>query len=109
MNNPNNLDDLDELTMLKEEYGLLLIGAVIFTASFLWKDLITDFGDLYFPKAKNFGIRIIYVIFVTLVLVTIIVYLKRSFGLTSKPTPSIGTAFDDYESRPGDIDISESE
>ena len=43
-----------EITVsFKREFGLILIGALIFTASFLWKDLITDVEEKYFPNSNG--------------------------------------------------------
>ena len=74
----------------KKEFGLIMVGAIIFTASFLWKDLLTDFKDKYFPKARGLSMRVIYTILITIIMVIIAVNLKNTFGL-------IGTtiSFDD--------------
>ena len=67
----------------KREFGLILIGAVIFTASFMWKDLLSDFEDVYFPKSYGLTSRFIYTVIVTILLVGLSIYLKYMFGLNN--------------------------
>ena len=82
----------------RREFGLILVGAIIFTASFLWKDFLTDVEHKYFPDSKGLGGRFFFVVIITIILVSIAVYLKDYFGLstTSKSTPqSSSIKFDD--------------
>lgn len=67
----------------KKEFGLILVGAVIFTASFLWKDFLSDVEDMYFPKTKGLIGRLFFVLITTIVLVTMAVHLKDFFGISS--------------------------
>lgn len=69
----------------RKEFGLILVGALLFTAAFLWKDLITDIENYYFPRDKGLFSRVIFVIIVSIILVVIAVELKNGFGLVNTP------------------------
>lgn len=69
----------------RREFGLIVVGAVIFTASFLWRDFLTDVEELYFPKHRGLSNRFLYVLIVTIILVTIAILLRRVFGLSNQP------------------------
>ncbi len=77
----------------KKEFGLIMVGAIVFTASFLWKDLITDFENLYFPRSEGIFDRIIFTLVVTAILVVFIIYLKNELGLNKSNNNQI--RFDD--------------
>jgi uncharacterized membrane protein len=68
-------------TTFKKEFGLIIVGAVIFTASFLWKDLISDIEELYFPKQYGIMGRVMFTILVTIILIMIAVHMKNYWGL----------------------------
>lgn len=72
------------LSSFKVEYGLLIIGAIVFTASFLWKDFITDFEDIYFPKTRGLFGRFVFIIIVTMILVLIAIYIRDKLGLGAR-------------------------
>ena len=69
----------------KKDFTLIIIGAILFTASLLWKDLITDVEETYFPKHTGIGWRLLYTIIVTMLLVLLAVHLKNVFGLNNSP------------------------
>ncbi|AGF85590.1 hypothetical protein QJ854_gp192 [Moumouvirus goulette] len=79
----------------KKEFGLILVGAIIFTASYLWKDLLLDIEERYFPK--HFGLlwRAVYTILVTIILVLLAIHLKNQFGLNSNTSGKAAIEFDD--------------
>lgn len=77
----------------RREFGLILVGSLIFTASFLWKDLLTDIEEYYFPKKYGLGGRTIYVIIVSIILITIAISLRNIFGLSGTKGRILG--FDD--------------
>lgn len=77
----------------KKDFGLILVGAIIFTASFLWKDYLTDVEEVYFPKGKGLLGRLFFVIIVSVLLVVLAVHLKDVFGISSKDRNTIN--FDD--------------
>lgn len=66
---------------LQTEIVLIIIGALIFTASFLWKDLLKEIEAIYFPKTDGISGRILYTIFITLVLVSLAIYLRHMFNI----------------------------
>jgi uncharacterized protein YxeA len=82
----------------KNEFGLMIIGALIFTASFLWKDLLTDIENMYFPKHHGLIKRAIYVILITIILILLAVYIKDKLHLsTVDPTePAVRKDNDDH-------------
>ena len=61
-----------------QEFSLIIVGALIFVASFLWKDLISDIEDEYFPK--NFGLtgRIIYTLVITIIIISSAITIKNT-------------------------------
>jgi hypothetical protein len=69
----------------KQDFGLILVGAIIFVASFLWKDLLTDIEEIFFPKSAGIIDRILYVVIVTLLLLLLASYVRFTFGLEGKP------------------------
>ena len=88
----------------KKDFGLIIVSALIFTASFLWKDFLTDVEKMYFPKNKGLGGRFFFVVLVTVILVAVAVHLRVVFGLSSTDKNPI--EFDDspIESNPlGDL------
>ena len=71
----------------KREFGLIVVGALIFTASFLWKDLLTDVEEKFFPKSKGLLGRLIFVLIVTFGLVVLSIELKDILGLSTSSNP----------------------
>lgn len=65
----------------RKEFGLIFIGAIIFTASFLWKDMFADIKDHYFPKDRGMAGRLLYTIIITIALIILVVHLKYLWGL----------------------------
>jgi len=72
---------MNSIFTFKKEFGLILVGAIIFTASFLWKDFILDIEDLYFPKNRGLWNRFFFVLIVTIMLVVISISVKGIFGI----------------------------
>jgi len=83
---------MGNLSSFQKEFGLIVVGAVIFIASFLWKDLLVDIEDYYFPQKSSIVSRIIYTIVLTIILITIAIYLKSAFGISK---PDDNNFFDD--------------
>lgn len=65
-----------------QEFGLILVGAIIFIASFLWKDFFTDVEEKFFPKTQGLLSRFMFIVIVTVGLVIFAVSLRRLFGLS---------------------------
>lgn len=82
-----------DIITFKKEFGLIIVGAIIFTASFLWKDLLSEIEEKFFPKGYGLMGRIFFVILVTLILVVLAIELKQYFGLSQPIT------FDDAPDR----------
>ena len=57
----------------------------MFTASFLWKDLLGDVKDIYFPKHRGLAGRVIFTILVTIILVILAIYIRDVLKL-NQPT-----------------------
>jgi hypothetical protein len=79
----------------KKEFGLIVVGAVIFTASFLWKDTLSDIQEVFFPKYKGLAARILYTLIVSIVLVCAALHLRFLFGLNSTSSVQSPMQFDD--------------
>lgn len=82
---------MDLISSFRREFGLILVGAFIFTASFLWKDVLSEIEELYFPKDDGMFGRILYTIVVTIILVFVAVHIKWIFGLSDRDTARIST------------------
>lgn len=95
---------MNNIITFKKQLGLILIGAIIFTASFMWKDLLYDIEELYFPKSHGMTSRFIYTIIITTLLVLLSVYLKNLFGLNNH---RIDNKFDDHPIENDDMSDSE--
>jgi hypothetical protein len=85
-----------------QDFGLILVGSIIFTASFMWKDLLTDIQEIYFPKQDFMIARILFTIAITSLLVIIAVNLRNYFGLNSLPSSESVIVFDDSPQGNGD-------
>lgn len=83
----------------KKDFGIILISALVFIVSFLWKDLLVDIEDALFPKAHGIIGRVIYIAIMTCILLISVFYIKRSIKIDNIQNPQ----FDDNP----DIDISE--
>lgn len=71
----------------KREFGFILVGAIIFIASLMWKDILVEIEEFYFPKTKGLFNRLLYTIIITVILLIIAVHLKSILGLNrSLPT-----------------------
>ena len=81
--------------IIKRDFWLIIIGAFIFTASFLWKDYLTDVEETFFPKSRGLLGRGIYVLVVTIILVVIAVLLKSYIGLETKTSSTLTSQLDD--------------
>lgn len=66
----------------KTEFGLIIVSAIIFIASFLWKDFLSDIEEHLFPKTDGFIGRFFFVVMATICLVLIAVYLKNILKLS---------------------------
>lgn len=91
------MNNIMDIITFEKEFSTIIIGAVIFIASFLWKDFLGDIEDAYFPKQQGMLQRFAFVVVVTVILVTVAVYLKGVFGLTEvdihfDDTPAEGTS-----------------
>ena len=94
MNKINNFIK-EKNNIIKKEFWLIIIGAIIFTASFLWKDYLTDIEETFFPKSRGLMGRGLYVLIVTIILVIIAVSLKSYIGLSTKSSLNLPSQFDD--------------
>lgn len=65
----------------KKDFGLVVIGAILFTASFLWIEFLAEVENKYFPKNKGLSGRFLYTFVITLFLIIIAVSMRKYFGL----------------------------
>ena len=87
----------------KKEFGLIVVGAIVFTASFLWKDLLTDIEEIYFPKHHGLTGRAIYTVLITVILIIIAVHLRGIFGISNNSRSPI--QFDDQPINDDVVDV----
>ena len=85
-NNKHTSINIDSYFTFKKEFGLIIIGAIIFTASFLWKDLLVDIEDLYFPKSDGLLRRFVFIMAITVILVIVSICLKNLLGINNLDT-----------------------
>lgn len=82
-------------TTLRQDFGLIVVSAILFTASFLWRDFFADVRETFFPGKGGFGARALYTILVTLLLVVAAGSLRNVFGLSPTVTQTATQAADD--------------
>lgn len=78
---PSNKIQSPSNATFTNEFGLIIVSSIIFIASFLWKDLLSDLQEELFPKSKGFSGRFFFVVITTTILITVAVHLKNNFGL----------------------------
>ena len=86
---------MDNIATFKNEFGLIIIGAIIFTASFLWKDLLSDVEEIYFPKINGLTGRFVFTVIITIALICFAVLLRRILRLDSASRTRSNIQFDD--------------
>lgn len=74
---------MGNIVSFKREFGFILVGAIIFTASLLWKDTIVEIEEKFFPKSHGIMVRITFTIVITIMLVALAVHLKDFLGLNT--------------------------
>ena len=89
-NNPEIV--IDTKTSFKRDFGVILLGAIMIVASLLWKDLLTEIEELYFPKHLGLSDRFIFVMTITVILLLVAVYIKKLFKLSDTDTSNITNA-----------------
>jgi len=67
--------------LFNRDFGLIFVSALIFTVSFLWKDLINDVQSYYFPTRHGFLIRTVFVMVVTVAILLVVVWFRNYMGL----------------------------
>lgn len=83
---------MGNIVSYRKEFALVVVGGIIFIASFLWKDMFTDIKDQYFPKEYGLTGRLLFTIIVTMLLVMLAVHMKHIWGLNGVDT---SLSFDD--------------
>lgn len=73
----------------RTEFGLIVVGAIIVTASLLWKDLFTEIGEKLFPKHQGLGGRAFYTLMITILLIMFAVFLKDIWNIKNVSEPPI--------------------
>lgn len=81
------------LISFRQEFGFIIISALIFVASFLWKDFFSDLEEYYFPKKNGILSRFFYTVIVSCIVIFIAVNLKNLLGYTKEIQS--GLNFDD--------------
>lgn len=75
---------MGNINSFSQEFGILLVGSILFTASFIWKDLVSDIQETLLPKKySSIWQRTLYTIIVTIILIYTAIHLRNFFGLNS--------------------------
>ena len=69
-------------TFVEDLVGII-ISALIFIVLFLWKDVLTDIQELYFPRVQGLRRRLLYTFAVTAMILLFIIFLRRLLRLHS--------------------------
>lgn len=88
----------------KRDFGGIVISALIFVVSFLWKDLLSDIEQIYFPTSQGLGGRVLYIGLVTFLILTFVIFLRKMLQLEQQNRTN-GHGFDDAPDRVGDTPI----
>ena len=74
---------MENINIYTREFGLIIVGAIVFVASLLWRDFIMEVENVLFPNhdAYNLIYRFLYVIIITFILVYAAIKLKMLFGI----------------------------
>lgn len=85
MNYPDQNQIQQKSRQLSENFSnsiaLIIISSLIFIASFLWKDFLTDLQSYLFPNSKNMLNRFLYTLALSSILILIAVLLKEWFQI----------------------------
>ena len=66
------------------EFGLLLIGALVLTVSLIWKDLIMEIEEYFFPiKEGGLKQRFLVTVLLTFIVITVIIIMRSYLGVSS--------------------------
>ena len=67
----------------RRDFGLIVVGAIIFVLSFMWKDFLIEIEHIFFPKSSGIFCRFIYIVIVSIILLFIILMLRNFFEINS--------------------------
>ena len=71
---------------LKQDFGLILSGSVIFTVAFLWRDMFNDLRQKYFPKSDGLLVRFAFTVLISILLLLLAGSIRNVFGLRPSTT-----------------------
>lgn len=100
----NNMIPVEDF---KIEFGLIVVGSIIFIASFMWKDLLMEIQEKYFPKTSGLYGRIFFTTMVTILLVMLAVAMRKLWNLPGSPTNEKEIREQDYDHDEGTLDNDE--
>lgn len=74
---------MESFDVYTREFGLIIVGSIVFVASLLWRDFIMELENILFPNhdAYNLIFRLLYVVIITFILVYVAIRLKILFGI----------------------------
>jgi hypothetical protein len=87
-----------------QELGLIIIGALIFIVSFMWKDFITDIEHVFISANPSMLARFIYIMVVTFIVIYLVVFLRNYLRLAGGGNQSALPTFDDSPGGPSGPD-----
>lgn len=71
--------------LFREELQLVIVGALIFVASFAWRDFFSDVKDKIAPRHAGLLGRFVFTVVETVILVFLIISVERLFASSSSP------------------------
>lgn len=83
-----------------QDFVGIIISALIFVVSFLWKDLLSDIEQIYFPRSKGILGRIIYILVVTLLILIFVIFLRTILQFDNTQQTADYFRFEDTPDRP---------
>lgn len=91
----------DFASTFRRDFGGIIISALIFMVSFLWKDFLRDIEQVYFPDQQGLFGRFVYVLLVSLSVIVFVIILRRILALGRNQDLH---NFDDIPERPDSDD-----
>jgi len=77
-------EKIENASTFSEELGLILVGALVFIISFMWKDFITDFQHVFLSENPSILARFFYTLLVSIFIVQIIVWIRNYLKLSKR-------------------------
>lgn len=67
-----------------QEFGLIMVGALVFIVSFLWKDFLTDIEHVFISDNPSMTARFLYTMVVTIIVIFLIMIIRNYLNLSGR-------------------------